>query len=193
MSREHPLAYHRVVVASVIVILAVATVLAVRGPRVWQRLYHPLRYEDLIEREARANGLDPYLVAALINAESGFDPTRVSHAGAVGLMQVLPSTAQEVAAAFGIEQRVDAEALKDPELNIRVGTRHLADLLARYRDEATAIAAYNAGAGNVDRWIAEQGGSTLTAAGFPETRAYVERVLTEKERYRKLYPDAFER
>ena len=148
-------------------------------------------YETAIAASAARHGLDPYLVAAVINAESGFDRTQVSSAGAVGLMQLMPSTAAEVGAAEGIEGAIDTERLKDAELNIAIGTRHLADLLGKYTDTETALAAYNAGSGNVDRWITEGQSSTLTAAGFPETRAYVERVLAEEARYRKLYPEAF--
>jgi soluble lytic murein transglycosylase len=108
-------------------------------------------------------------------------------------MQLLPSTAAEVGTAEGIEGTIDTERLKDADVNIAIGTRHLADLLGKYGDPETALAAYNAGSGNVDRWITEGDSTTLTAAGFPETRAYVERVLAEEARYRELYPDAFGR
>lgn len=191
MSREHPLALHRAVPVIVIVVLGAVLALAFRGPVWWQRAYHPLRYEAAIETAAGRHDLDPYLVAAVINAESGFDRTQVSHAGAVGLMQLMPSTAEEVGAAEGIEGAIGTERLKDADVNIAIGTRHLADLLGKYGDTDTALAAYNAGSGNVDRWIAEGESTTLTAAEFPETRAYVERVLAEEARYRELYPDAF--
>lgn len=191
MSREHPLSLHRALPVIVIVALGLVLFFALRGPVWWQRTYHPLRYEAAIAASAEKNDIDPYLIAAVINAESGFDRTQVSSAGAVGLMQLMPMTATEVAAAEALNQRVDTEALKDAELNIRLGSRHLGDLLSRYTDTETALAAYNAGSGNVDRWMSEQGGTTLTAAGFSETRAYVERVLSERARYAKLYPDAF--
>lgn len=191
MSREHPLALHRAVPVIVIVVLGAVLLLAFRGPVWWQRAYHPLNYETAIAASATRHGLDPYLVAAVINAESGFDRTQVSSAGAVGLMQLMPSTAAEVGAAEDIEGTIDTQRLKDAELNIAIGTRHLADLLGKYTATETALAAYNAGSGNVDRWITEGQASTLTAAGFPETRAYVERVLAEEARYRELYPEAF--
>ncbi len=191
MSREHPLSLHRALPAIIIVALGLVLLLAFRGPVWWQRVYHPLRYEAAIAASAEKNGIDPYLVAAVINAESGFDRTQVSSAGAVGLMQLMPMTAMEVAAAEGINHRIDTESLKDAELNIAIGTRHLADLLGRYTETETALAAYNAGSGNVDRWISEGDTTTLAVAGFPETRAYVERVLAERARYRELYPEAF--
>lgn len=191
MSREHPLSLHRALPVIVIVALGLVLLFALRGPVWWQRVYHPLRYEAAIAASAEKNGIDPYLIAAVINAESGFDRTQVSSAGAVGLMQLMPTTAIEVAAVDGFNQRVDAETLKGAELNIALGSRHLADLLGRYTDTETALAAYNAGSGNVDRWMSEQGGTTLTVAGFSETRAYVERVLSERARYAELYPRAF--
>ncbi len=191
MSREHPLSLHRALPVIVIVALGALLFLALRGPVWWQRVYHPLRYETAIAASAEKNGIDPYLIAAVINAESGFDRTQVSSAGAVGLMQLMPTTAMEVAAAEGFNQSVNAENLKAADLNIALGSRHLADLLGRYTDTQTALAAYNAGSGNVDRWMSEQGVTTLTVAGFSETRAYVERVLSERARYAELYPHAF--
>jgi len=192
VSRDHPFALHRSIPAAIVVALALVVFFALAGPTWWQRMYHPLRFESHIAAAARANDVDPYLVAAVINAESGFDESQVSEAGAVGLMQLMPSTAVEVAARSGVTREVDMRTLKDPDLNITLGTRHLADLLATYDDTETALAAYNAGEGNVDRWMSEQGGTTLTVAGFSETRAYVDRVLSERSRYRELYPGAFE-
>ncbi len=192
MPREHAFAPHRLGPMLVIVVLALVALLALRGPAWWQRVYYPLRYEDSIAQSAERFDVDPYLVAALINAESGFDEEEVSSAGAVGLMQLLPSTAAEIAVAVGIDGDVDAERLKDPEVNIVLGTRHLADLLARYGDTRTALAAYNAGGGNVDSWLEQSGESSVgTSLPFPETEAYVERVLLEEDRYLELYPDAF--
>lgn len=188
-SREHALAPHRVWLLVVLVVLALVALLHVRGPAWVQRLYHPLRYETEIACAAKENGVDPYLVCAVIDAESGFEPERISQAGAVGLMQVMPTTAAEVADALGIPR--DRLDLEDPAINIAIGTRHLADLLARYEDTATALAAYNAGTGTVGRWMAEEGTDTLTRARYPETAAYVERVLAERERYARLYPGVF--
>ncbi|MCX8007064.1 MAG: lytic transglycosylase domain-containing protein [Coriobacteriia bacterium] len=188
--REHPFAPHRLWMVALVVALAAVALGAVRGPAAVQRLYHPLRYEDAIAEAARDCGIDPYLVAAVINAESGFKPHLVSDAGAVGLMQLMPSTAQEVARGSGLDpRRID---LRDPATNVALGTRHLADLLARFEDTATALAAYNAGAGAVGRWMAEEGTETLVEARYPETAAYVKRVLAERDAYARLYPVAFQ-
>jgi len=192
VSREHALAPHRVLLVFVVLALAAIAVLATHGPAWWQRLYYPLRYQTVISSAATRFDVDPYLVASLIDAESGFHPERVSSAGAVGLMQLLPTTAGELAIALGVSGTVDADRLQDPELNIKLGTRHLADLLARYSDTRTALAAYNAGSGNVDGWLEDAGTTKLgDDIPFPETERYVKRVLLGEKRYQELYPDAF--
>lgn len=195
MPREHPLAPHRLIPVAVIALLAVVAFLALRGPIWFQRLYHPLHYESAISEGARRSGLDPYLVAAVINVESGFDANDISEAGAVGLMQVMPSTALEVARENRIRSADITDRLKEPDTNIRIGTLHLADLRQRLGSPEQALAAYNAGEGNVSKWL--RGSKTRTGRAFvesipfPETKQYVAHVLAERDEYEKLYPDAF--
>lgn len=127
------------------------------------------RYSPLIETDARANALDPALVKAVIAAESGFDPHAVSDKGAVGLMQVLPETAERYGVTADRQRSVD-EKLRDPAINVRVGTRYLRDLLARFDgDLSLALAAYNAGEGAV-------ASHADRIPPFDETRSYVTRV-----------------
>lgn len=192
--REHPLAVHRLVPVLVVAILAGAAFFALRGPQWYQRLYYPLKYQTVIARNAEDTRLDPYLIAAAVNVESGFDPDIVSGAGAVGLMQVMPKTAKQVARAAGYRDAVNAETLKTPELNIFVGTRYLADRIAEYGDTGVGLAAYNAGSVAVDRWLAESrrsGKDFRDVVDFPETDHYIDEVLAQREIYAKLYPDAF--
>lgn len=134
-------------------------------------------YQALIDAHASANGLDPALVKAVVAVESAFDPRAVSDKGAVGLMQVLPETAER----YGIAPRAGrsiAERLTDPATNLRIGTRYLRDLLARFRDDlALALAAYNAGEGTVathDNHVPP----------FAETRDYVALVQQIYELYK---------
>jgi soluble lytic murein transglycosylase len=145
----------------------------------------PLRHDDIIRHEAADKDLDPALVAAVIYAESKFREGQTSAAGARGLMQVLPETALAIAERTqGIDFRVSD--LDDPDINIRYGTFHLRHLLDAYGGNLiAALAAYNAGSGNVDRW----GGPTLTLEDirFADTRAYVEEVLDKREEYRQHY------
>lgn len=195
MAREHPLSWHRVAPVAVVAVLALVAVLAVAGPGWVRRAYHPLAHADIIGPESRAAGLDPYLVAALINVESGFREDVTSKAGAVGLMQVIPSTAHAVARDAGLPERVTAKTLERPGTNIRVGVRYLAYLVHHYGDTRVALAAYNAGMTNVDRWVAASertGTPFMEEIAFPATRHYVDEIETQSAEYRELYPAAFE-
>jgi soluble lytic murein transglycosylase len=174
--------------------IALVALLAARGPGWYARLDHPLEHVDLIAAESTAAKLDPYVVAALINVESGYREDVVSKAGAVGLMQIIPSTAHAVAADAGLPERVTAKTLERPGTNVRVGTRYLAYLVRRYGSLELALAAYNAGMTNVDRWVeaARAKGTTFSdAIEFPATRYYVDEVEKQAQTYRRLYPDAF--
>ena len=151
----------------------------------------PLRHDAVIRQQAADKGLDPALVAAVIYAESRFRDNQTSTAGAQGLMQVTPATARDIARKSG-GTRFQVEDLHDPDVNIAYGAYHLRYLLGRYgTNETFAIAAYNAGEGNVDRWIAEARRADrdleIAAIPFPETRAYVRRVQEAQRQYRASY------
>ena len=148
----------------------------------------PLSYPDVIRQQATQKRLDPALVAAVIYAETKFDP-RTSSAGAVGLMQILPQTAQFLAHRSGATTFTTAD-LSQPQVNIAYGTYYLRYLLDEYHgSRVLALAAYNGGEANVDRWIAEADGAPLSIdeIPFPETRAYVSRVLSARTDYRRKY------
>jgi len=167
--------------------LAVAVaVLLLRGfvDKAIQELTLPLRHEDVIRQQSREKGVDAALIAAVIYAESKFSDS-TSSAGARGLMQITPEAANEIERHSG-GTTFTLRDLSDPEINIRYGTFLLRELLNRYDgDTVAALAAYNAGPANVDKW----GGSGLTLAEipFPETRAYVEEVLEKQRAYRDKY------
>jgi peptidoglycan lytic transglycosylase len=162
------------------VLLAVVLVQSAK-PGWWERLWYPLRYEQIVRGHAQNYDLDPALLAALIYQESKFKANARSSSGAIGLMQLLPDTAKGIALHTGGTQfRVDD--LYDPEINVRYGAWYLRHLLQKYGDERTALAAYNAGQDNVDRWRREGVGIQ-----FSETRAYVKRV----EDLKKIYRDAY--
>jgi soluble lytic murein transglycosylase len=174
----------RILTFSAIVVLAVAGAAAYvveTEPDVYLRARYPLEYEGIIRTHARNHDLDPALVAAVVYAESRFDPNAESAAGAVGLMQLLPETAKGIALRTGGDRFVVAD-LRDPEINVRYGTWYLDHLRERYGSVRLALAAYHAGQGNVDHWREEGLGVV-----FPETRAYVDDV----ERVQRLYADAY--
>ena len=152
-------------------------------PGWWERLWYPLRYEQIVRGHAQNYSLEPALLAAVIYQESKFRPDAKSSSGAIGLMQLLPDTAKGIALHTGGSNfRVDD--LYDPEINVRYGAWYLRHLLRKYGDETTALAAYNAGQDNVDRWRRDGRGIQ-----FSETRAYVDRVEELKKIYRRAYGD----
>jgi soluble lytic murein transglycosylase len=151
-------------------------------PDWYLRARYQLEYEHILRAHARNYDLDPALLAAVVYAESRFDPDVESAAGAVGPMQLLPETAKGIALRTGGERFVVAD-LRDPEINIRYGCWYLDHLRERYDgDMNLALAAYHAGQGNVDEWLAQGSG-----IAFPETQAYVDEV----ERVRQVYADAY--
>jgi len=176
----------RYAVAAVAVLVgfaAAAFSLEQTKPGWYAQLRYPLAYEHVIRGHAENYDLDPALLAAVIYRESKFDPDARSSSGAIGLMQLLPDTAQGIAVHTGGEKFV-VEDLYDPEINIRYGSFYLRRLLRKYDDERLALAAYNAGQANVDRWLAE--GNEIE---FPETRQYVDEVLELRDVYARAYGD----
>jgi soluble lytic murein transglycosylase len=151
-----------------------------------QEITLPLKHEDIIRQQAERFDLDPALVAAIINEESGF-ADQTSDAGARGLMQITHDTADTIEVLSGGESFV-YDDLADPDLNIRYGTFYLRPLLDRFEgSEIAALAAYNGGPENADAW----GGAALEISDidFPETQAYVEQVLDKRQQYRETYAD----
>jgi soluble lytic murein transglycosylase len=152
--------------------------------RALQELTLPLRHEDIIRQQGEEKGVEPALIAAVIYSESRFRD-QTSTAGARGLMQITPAAANEIERLSGGTTFKLAD-LSDPEINIRYGTFLLRELLDRYDgDEVAALAAYNAGPANVDRW----GGTSLELDQIPfgETRGYVAEVLDKERAYRQTY------
>jgi peptidoglycan lytic transglycosylase len=153
-------------------------------PKAIRELTLPLQHDDIIRQQAAEKDLDPAMIAAVIYAESRFQDQE-SHAGALGLMQITPQTARVIERLSGGTTFVTSD-LSDPEINIRYGSYYLRYLLNHYDgNEVAALAAYNAGTGNVDRWGG--GDLELTDIGFPETRAYVDQVLDKQQDYRDQY------
>jgi soluble lytic murein transglycosylase len=181
-----------VVIAAVLV--AAGLVIHSAKPAWYAKLWYPMNYSAAINREAGATGLDPALIAALIWRESDFEPASESHRGAVGLTQVLPSTAREIAAAHNAPVGRAAD-LADPEVNIAFGAWYLRQLIDRNNGSVEdGLAAYNAGAGNLTKWKQQAlaSGHTFRVPEdipFPETKAYVEDILDAWSIYRRTYGD----
>jgi len=169
-----------VVVLGALVAAALGYVLRTSPPW-YERIRYPLHYSEYIRVHAKEHHLDPALIAAVIYQESKFRPSVESSSGAIGLMQLTPSTARGIAIRTG-GNAFETRDLYNAEINIRYGAWYLDNLFAKYHDERLVLAAYNAGQGNVDRWIAH--GEDIQ---FPETRAYVSRV----QHLEKIYADAW--
>ena len=190
--RHRFLSWYRAIPLAVVALLGAISFVYSYAPSVLFGSLYPLEYEEYIIESSERHGVDPYLVAAVINTESNWDEDAESSAGAIGLMQVMPETASNMADWELVDSSVyDPEDLTDPATNIEYGCAVLGYLLEYYSGSSDkAIAAYNAGMGNVDEWL--EGGSSLTEAiAFPETQAYLARVAMAQTRYEELYPSSF--
>jgi soluble lytic murein transglycosylase len=162
---------------------------AARDARAYRLLY-PVVYADVIDSEANARKIDPALVAALIHQESSFNPRATSRAGAVGLMQVLPSVGASIAKARGMSS-FERVLLYQPDVNIKLGMSHLDAMLKQYPRIEYALAAYNAGGAPVRRWRGLRGADDpelfVERISYDETRDYVRILLRNQAMYRSLY------
>ena len=176
-------ALRRLTMAGAVIAAAIGAFLYLQRtePPWWARLWFPLRYASIVRGHAANYHLNPALLAAVIEEESKFNVDAKSRTGAVGLMQLQPATAEGIAIRTGGSRFVVSDLYK-PEINVRYGAWYLRHLLDKYGNERTALAAYNAGQENVDRWLAKN-----EPVQFPETRAYVDRV----EKLKGIYRDAW--
>lgn len=157
----------------------------------FQKFIYPYPYRMIIEKYAYSYGIDPLLVVSVMREESKFLPRSESHKGAIGLMQLMPSTAQAIAKGLGDKDYNDQD-LVNPEINIQYGTWYLASLKKEFNNTILMLAAYNGGRGHVKEWI-DNNQINLSQVRqqdipFEETREYVEKVLRSYQKYSKLYP-----
>jgi soluble lytic murein transglycosylase len=193
-ARRRKLLRRRVLLLAGALLASVAFVVLLARPfadKAVQEIALPLRHEDIIRQQAADKGLDPSLIAGVIYVESRFRD-QTSHAGAKGLMQILPSTADYIARKSGGTAFEEGD-LATPQINIAYGSWYLRYLLEHYHgNELLALAAYNAGEGKVDEWYREASArgedfEVATHIPFPETRSYVGSVLEVRGRYRQEY------
>lgn len=148
-------------------------------------------YSEYVYKYSEENNIDPLLTFAIIKAESNFNRNIKSKSGAIGLMQLMESTAVEQAEEVN-EEIIVTESLYNPEVNIKIGTKYYSKLIKKYNNNMLlALAAYNAGIGNVDNWI-EQGtikedGSDIENIPFKETNNYVRKIVRDYKIYQNLY------
>ena len=185
--------------AAVIVFLAVAAIglgfFADFLITCFEKQAYPREYAEYVEVYAEQYGVPETMIFAVIRTESGFDSGAVSHAGAVGLMQIMPDTFAWLTNEM-LFDHLDEGMLYDPETNIKYGTYYLSRLYDRYGDWALALAAYNGGQGNVDEWLEDpayaDGEGGLKEIPFRETRQYVKKALKARDVYERLYGEEYE-
>lgn len=191
MARTHKRRRPAVTLMILLVVVVLAGTGIYFGYGFFMEQAYPLRYEDIVTREAEKYEIDPALVYGVIRSESSFRPEVVSHAGAIGLMQLTPETFDWLQQKANAGEHMASERLKDPDTNIRYGVYFLSLLKERFQSEREMLAAYNAGMGAVSRWLEDGAysadGRTLTEIPYPETETYVQRVLKSRGMYDKLY------
>lgn len=177
-------------------VLLIVVVLVVTSNRFWRFMY-PIEYQPVIQKAASHAKVDPLLVASIIRVESKFHSSDVSHAGAVGLMQLMPSTAQWISGkmtAAGLQSAASKGPLdvSNPTVNITLGSWYVRYLINRFAsNEVAAVAAYNAGPQRVSEWLAEGtwNGRLNSIPTIPvgETRHFVDRVFYNYTLYKRIY------
>lgn len=172
-----------------LVFFIVILFLATFGYKFYLSVAYPIKYEEYINQACSIYNVDPALVYAVIKTESKFDETAVSHAGAIGLMQITPSTFEWMNSKNNV--KAEGKDLFLPDENIDCGVHLLSFLITKYQNVDTAISAYNAGVGAVDRWLNDPNfsidGISLKNIPYQETDTYVKRVNQSYKMYRKLY------
>lgn len=184
-------------IIGLVIVVVLAIIVFVNFDEVAE-LAFPRHYEDIIEEIAVEYSIDKWLVMALIRSESNFHANATSEVGARGLMQLMPETAEWLIERGGFTMTRE-EALAEPEQNIRIGVYYLGILINYYEDDsghtelATVIAAYNAGIGTVDGWLADDvwdgSDANYTDIPYSETEKHVRNVLRSYDIYQKLYAD----
>ena len=174
---------------TITVLILISLIVALLIPPVTKAVY-PLKYERQIMAHSEKYGLDPYLIMGIISAESQFESDAVSHKDAMGLMQIKEETAGWCIEHF--ELNADIKDIYKPDTNILIGCAYIDYLIDMFEGHTdVAIAAYNAGQGNVKKWLADSrysdNGKTLTKIPFDETEKYVKKVRNREKIYRDLY------
>ncbi len=175
----------------ILILLLIIAVIALQNIRWIARTIYPIHYYDLIEKYSKKYKIDPYLVAAIIKNESRFNSNAISKKNAKGLMQIAPITGEWASKKLGISNYTE-DMLFQPELNIRFGVWYLNVLKQEFGDNVELIiAGYNAGNGNVKKWLNNpkysKDGKTLHKIPFNETRVYKKKVLRDYKIYTKIY------
>lgn len=184
-------------IIAMLIILCISIGIGVAVNETWNYIdkkLHPLSFEEIVESASEEFDVPVYIIYATIKVESGFDPDAISSKDATGLMQMMPSTFEWLTGDEHLAEHLHKGRLKDPEVSIRYGTYYLSYLYKKFDyNWDTAFAAYNAGEGNVAKWLDDSqysdGKGNLTNIPFPETEKYVKKINKAIDSYKELYPE----
>lgn len=173
----------------VLIVIIIILVVLFSNKNTIMKKFYIIKYSEYVEKYSQEYEIDKYLIYACIKAESNFIEKAESKKGAKGLMQLMDSTGQEIAK--GLNMTIDNDDLFIPEININLGTKYISKMLKKYGNIQLALAAYNAGSGNVDSWInsgkLKADGSDIEKIPFKETNNYVRKILKDYKIYKELY------
>lgn len=177
----------KIVKPIVAVLILVGLIMLLIGmKKILIKVNYPEKYTNYVEKYAKEYEIEKELIYAIIKAESNFKEDAISKKEAMGLMQILESTAKDVAKNIDLE--ISKEKLLEPEININLGTKYLSLLIEKYNNLELALAAYNAGIGNVDRWINDgiikKDGTDIEKIPYKETNNYVRKVMRNYKVYK---------
>lgn len=171
-----------------LIILVELILLIISVRKIIIEINYPEKYKEYVEKYSEEYGVESELIFAIIKAESNFKEDVVSNKDAMGLMQLIESTAFEVAEK--IDKEITKEDILNPEINVELGTKYISALIEKYENIELALAAYNAGIGNVDRWINEgtikEDGSDIENVPYKETNNYIRKVMRNYNIYIKI-------
>lgn len=173
----------------IVVVVVIILILIIILRNIILKINYPLKYIEYVEKYAEEYKIEKELIYAMIKTESNFNEGAISNKNAIGLMQIIESTAYEVAKE--IEKEITKEDIRNPETNIQLGTKYISNLIKRYKNIELAVVAYNAGIGNVDSWIEEgiikENGENIENIPFKETNNYIRKIVRNYKIYKQLY------
>ena len=176
-------------IITIIIVLITVVMLLMNSDYILKKIYK-IEYEGYVEKYSKEYLVDPYLIYAIIKVESNFNEGALSNKGATGLMQLMDKTAKEMAENVVMEYETGI-TLYNPEKNIKLGVAYYSSLKNIYKVDSVALAAYNAGSGNVNKWIEQNiikaDGSDIENIPFKETNMYVRKILRNYKMYKDLY------
>lgn len=172
----------------IIIIIMIIALIMISINKLMMKIMYKKEYSEYVSKYSKEYGVDEKLIYALIKAESNFNPDAISNSNAKGLMQLMYATANEVASKSGVQ--LTEENILEPDVNINLGTKYISNLLEKYDCVEVALAAYNAGSGNVDKWIKngiiKSDGSDIENIPYKETNTYVRKIIRDYKIYSEL-------